>query len=91
MDVLDRGQYHSDPKGCCQSSHQIIASVVEEDVGFGEKYWVPTEEIWTRVNQSLEAVDMGKYRKHSQINFPVDRSSVLQLPVLWQWGEHTCL
>lgn len=26
---------------------------------------VPTEEIWTRVNQSLEAVDMVKYRKHS--------------------------
>ena len=24
-----------------------------------------TEEIWTRVNQSLEAVDMVKYRKHS--------------------------
>ena len=26
---------------------------------------MPTEEIWTRVNQSLEAVDMVKYRKHS--------------------------
>lgn len=47
--------------------NQIIASVVEEDVGFGpENIGVPTEEIWTRVNQSLEAVDMGKYRKHSQ-------------------------
>ena len=46
--------------------HQIIASVVEEDVGFGpENIGVPTEEIWTRVNQSLEAVDMVKYRKHS--------------------------
>ena len=46
--------------------NQIIASVVEEDVGFGpENIGVPTEEIWTRVNQSLEAVDMGKYRKHS--------------------------
>ena len=45
--------------------NQIIASVVEEDVGFGpENIGVPTEEIWTRVNQSLEAVDMGKYRKH---------------------------
>ena len=46
--------------------YQIIASVVEEDVGFGpENIGVPTEEIWTRVNQSLEAVDMVKYRKHS--------------------------
>ena len=46
--------------------NQIIASVVEEDVGFGpENIGVPTEEIWTRVNQSLEAVDMVKYRKQS--------------------------
>ena len=46
--------------------NQIIASVVEEDVGFGpENIGVPTEEIWTRVNQSLEAVDTVKYRKHS--------------------------
>ena len=46
--------------------NQIIASVVEEDVGFGpENIGVPTEEKWTRVNQSLEAVDMVKYRKHS--------------------------
>ena len=46
--------------------NQIIASVVEEDVGFGpENIGVPTEEIWTRVNQSLEAVDMVKYRNHS--------------------------
>ena len=46
--------------------NQIIASVVEEDVGFGpENIGVPTEESWTRVNQSLEAVDMVKYRKHS--------------------------
>ena len=45
--------------------NQIIASVVEEDVGFGpENIGVPTEEIWTRVNQSLEAVDMVKYSKH---------------------------
>ena len=46
--------------------NQIIASVVEEDVGFGpENIGVPTEEIWTRVNQSLEAVDMVEYRPHS--------------------------
>jgi energy-coupling factor transport system ATP-binding protein len=46
--------------------NQIIASVVEEDVGFGpENLGVPTEEIWERVDRSLAAVDMVKYRKHS--------------------------
>ena len=34
--------------------NQIIASVVEEDVGFGpENIGVPTEEIWKRVEESL--------------------------------------
>ena len=47
-------------------ANQIIASVVEEDVGFGpENIGVPTEEIWNRVDRSLRAVDMVKYRKHS--------------------------
>ena len=46
--------------------NQIIASVVEEDVGFGpENMGVPTEEIWERVEDSLGAVDMLRYRKHS--------------------------
>jgi energy-coupling factor transport system ATP-binding protein len=46
--------------------NQIIASVVEEDVGFGpENIGVPTEEIWERVDRSLAAVEMVKYRKHS--------------------------
>ena len=46
--------------------NQIIASVVEEDVGFGpENIGVPTDEIWKRVNKSLAAVEMTKYRKHS--------------------------
>ena len=46
--------------------NQIIASVVEEDVGFGpENIGVPTDEIWERVNKSLAAVEMTKYRKHS--------------------------
>lgn len=46
--------------------NQIIASVVEEDVGFGpENIGVPTDEIWERVAHSLEAVGMTKYRKHS--------------------------
>ena len=46
--------------------NQIIASVVEEDVAFGpENVGVPTEEIWTRVEKSLKAVGMTKYRTHS--------------------------
>ena len=46
--------------------NQIIASVVEEDVGFGpENMGVPTEEIWTRVEESLKSVGMLKYRNHS--------------------------
>ncbi len=46
--------------------NQIIASVVEEDVGFGpENIGVPTEEIWQRVEESLRAVGMLKYRTHS--------------------------
>ncbi len=46
--------------------NQIIASVVEEDVGFGpENIGVPTEEIWKRVEDSLKAVGMLKYRNHS--------------------------
>ncbi|MFP3153231.1 energy-coupling factor transporter ATPase [Lachnospiraceae bacterium ZAX-1] len=46
--------------------NQIIASVVEEDVGFGpENIGVPTEEIWQRVEDSLTSVDMMSYRTHS--------------------------
>ena len=46
--------------------NQIIASVVEEDVAFGpENVGVPTEEIWERVEKSLRAVGMTKYRTHS--------------------------
>ena len=46
--------------------NQIIANIVEEDVGFGpENIGVPTEEIWTRVEESLRAVGMYEYRKHS--------------------------
>ncbi len=46
--------------------NQIIASVVEEDVGFGpENMGVPTDEIWQRVEESLKAVGMLKYREHS--------------------------
>lgn len=46
--------------------NQIIASVVEEDVGFGpENIGMPTDEIWHRVEESLKAVGMLKYREHS--------------------------
>lgn len=46
--------------------NQIIASVVEEDVGFGpENIGVPTDEIWQRVEESLKSVGMLKYRNHS--------------------------
>lgn len=46
--------------------NQIIGTVVEEDVGFGpENIGVPTEDIWRRVDESLEAVGMVAYRHHS--------------------------
>ena len=46
--------------------NQIIANIVEEDVAFGpENIGVPTEEIWERVEKSLNAVRMTKYRNHS--------------------------
>ena len=46
--------------------NQIIANIVEEDVAFGpENIGVPTEEIWERVEKSLDAVRMTKYRNHS--------------------------
>lgn len=48
--------------------NQIIATVVEEDVGFGpENLGVPTEEIWERVEKALLAVGMLEYR-HSSPN-----------------------
>lgn len=46
--------------------NQIIAQVVEEDVGFGpENIGVPTQEIWERVEESLKTVGMYEYRKKS--------------------------
>lgn len=46
--------------------NQIIGQVVEEDVGFGpENMGVPTAEIWERVEESLKAVGMYEYRRHS--------------------------
>ena len=46
--------------------NQIVASVVEEDVGFGpENIGIATDEIWTRVVDSLKSVGMLRYQKHS--------------------------
>ncbi|MGN0361577.1 MAG: energy-coupling factor transporter ATPase [Bilifractor sp.] len=46
--------------------NQIVSSVVEEDVGFGpENLGVPTDEIWKRVDDSLQKTGMIAYRKHS--------------------------
>lgn len=46
--------------------NQIIGQVVEEDVGFGpENMGVATKEIWERVEESLKAVGMYEFRKHS--------------------------
>ena len=46
--------------------NQIIGQLVEEDVGFGpENMGGPTKEIWERVEESLKAVGMYEYRKHS--------------------------
>ncbi|SKA61276.1 energy-coupling factor transport system ATP-binding protein [Eubacterium uniforme] len=46
--------------------NQIIAQIVEEDVGFGpENIGIETDEIWRRVDKALEAVGMTMYRKNS--------------------------
>lgn len=46
--------------------NQIIGTVVEEEVGFGpENLGVPTDEIWERVEKSLQKVGMIEYRHHS--------------------------
>lgn len=46
--------------------NQMVASVVEEDVGFGpENLGVPTPDIWKRVEQALQAVRMSEYRRCS--------------------------
>ena len=46
--------------------NQIICTLVEEEVGFGpENIGVPTDEIWKRVADSLQAVGMYSFRKAS--------------------------
>lgn len=46
--------------------NQIVADLVEEDVGFGpENIGIPTDEIWERVMDSLRSVGMLEYRAHS--------------------------
>ncbi len=46
--------------------NQIIGNLVEEDVAFGpENLGVPTEEIWNRIAEALEATGMTAYREQS--------------------------
>lgn len=46
--------------------NQIICTLVDEEVGFGpENIGVPTDEIWERVEKSLNAVGMYKFRNAS--------------------------
>ena len=61
MDVRQRaGMVFQNP------DNQIICTLVEEEVGFGpENIGVPTDEIWERVEESLKAVGMLKFRSHS--------------------------
>ena len=48
------------------TDNQIIGNIVEEDVGFGpENMGIRTDEIWKRVDESLEAVGMTAYRMKS--------------------------
>ena len=66
----EEGSLTNQAKGCAyvwqNPDNQIIGTIVEEDVGFGpENMGVPTKEIWERVEESLKAVNMLKYRHHS--------------------------
>lgn len=46
--------------------NQIVATIVEEDVAFAlENMGVPSEEIRKRVDESLEAVGMSKFKTHA--------------------------
>ena len=46
--------------------NQIVATIVEEDVAFGpENLGVPQEEIRTRVDEALAAVNMSAYKTHA--------------------------
>lgn len=46
--------------------NQIVGTVVEEDVAFGpENIRIPREEIWNRVIESLEVVNMSAYGAYS--------------------------
>lgn len=46
--------------------NQIVGTLVDEEVGFGpENIGVPTGEIWERVEKSLKAVGMYKFRNAS--------------------------
>ena len=71
--------------------NQIIASVVEEDVGFGpENIGVPTEEIWTRVNQSLDydfAMDWDKKNHAVEVTFILEAQNSSNVETIDDKGE----
>ena len=72
--------------------NQIVANVVEEDVGFGpENLGVPTEEIQRRVAAALQAVGMDHTWTSSPstppTTSPADRSSALPLPGSSPWNR----
>ncbi|MFA5523661.1 MAG: energy-coupling factor transporter ATPase [Tissierellales bacterium] len=46
--------------------NQLVATIVEEDVAFGpENQGVESKEIRRRVDESLDIVEMGQYKKHA--------------------------
>ena len=46
--------------------NQLVATVVEEDVAFGpENLGLPREEIRRRVDEAIDVVGMGEYKKHA--------------------------
>lgn len=64
--------------------NQLVSSIVEDDVAFGpENLGIEHQEIRKRVDQALESVNMGKYKKRRLIYYLADRSRELRLPALW--------
>ena len=74
--------------------NQIIGTVVEEDVGFGpENMGVPTDDIWKRVNDSLEKVGMTAYRYQSPNKLSVriqHGGRLIQNDAPRAHGHHAC-
>ena len=77
--------------------NQIIGNLVEEDVAFGpENLGVPTEQIWGRIAEALEATGMTAYREQSpgrrwllpeSLPWSQSVSFSMNLPPCWTQGE----